>query len=117
LPLLSAPLLAGLGTESALGRRGFTLLMQWGIFPAVSLVLLACLRAVARARREGRTRLSDPRVLGFAVSAGLTALGFVLGALIRGSTTMVPAHYHASIGGVTASFMALTYVLLEPVGL
>lgn len=117
LPLLSAPLLAGLGTESAAGRRGFTLLMQWGIFPAVSLFLLACLRAVARARREGRTSLRDPRVLGFAASAGLTALGFVLGALIRGSTTMIPAHYHASIGGVTASFMALTYVLLEPIGL
>lgn len=30
---------------------------------------------------------------------------------------MVPAHYHASIGGVTAAFMTLSYVLLAALGL
>ena len=54
--------------------------------------------------------------MGFAVSAGLTVVGFLLGALIRGSNTIVPGHYHAAIGAVTASFMAVTWVLLEPLG-
>jgi heme/copper-type cytochrome/quinol oxidase subunit 1 len=30
---------------------------------------------------------------------------------------MVPAHYHASIGGVTAAFMTLSYLVLTALGL
>jgi heme/copper-type cytochrome/quinol oxidase subunit 1 len=73
-----------------------------------------------RQRRAGRldfASFADPRLSGFAVSAALTVLGFVLGAMIRGSNTMVPAHYHASIGGVTAAFMTLSYVMLHAFGL
>lgn len=116
LPLLAAPLLAAQGAEA---RTDFTFLMRWGIFPAVTVFLIACLRALWRARREGRLQgaLADPRVTGFAISAALTVLGFGLGALIRGSNTIVPAHYHASIGAVTASFMAVSFVLIEPLGL
>jgi heme/copper-type cytochrome/quinol oxidase subunit 1 len=55
-------------------------------------------------------------VCAFLVSASLTVLGFGLGAAIRGSNTMVPAHYHASIGGVTVAFMAMTYLLLGAFG-
>ena len=29
---------------------------------------------------------------------------------------MIPAHYHASIGAVTVAFMAVTYLLLKPLG-
>jgi heme/copper-type cytochrome/quinol oxidase subunit 1 len=29
---------------------------------------------------------------------------------------MIPAHYHASIGGITAAFMAVTYLLLPAFG-
>jgi len=43
-------------------------------------------------------------------------LGFGLGAGIRGSNTMVPAHYHASIGGITAAFMTVTYLMLRAFG-
>jgi heme/copper-type cytochrome/quinol oxidase subunit 1 len=39
----------------------------------------------------------------------------VLGAAIRGSNTMVPAHYHAAVGGVTVSFMTAALVLLGAV--
>ena len=119
LPWAVAPLLAASGMQSVAAREGFTLLMRWGIFPAASLVLIACVRAVVRGFREGtltRAELRDPRLIGFFASAGLTVLGWVLGALIRGSTTVVPAHYHASIGGVTVAFMALGYPLLEVVG-
>jgi heme/copper-type cytochrome/quinol oxidase subunit 1 len=81
--------------------------------------LLASLLAVWRAFRErrlDRESLSDPRLVGFFASAFLTVLGFGLGAAIRGSTTTIPAHYHAAIGAVTVSFMALAYPLLEAVG-
>ena len=42
----------------------------------------------------------------------LSVAGFVLGASIRGSSTLIPAHYHASIGAVTIGYMAITYRLL-----
>jgi cytochrome c oxidase subunit 1 len=117
--LVIAPLLAMSGTQSVVYHAGFTDLMRWGIFPVVSVFLVLCLRALWLARRRGEiglASLGDPRIAGFVVSAGLTVLGFVLGAMIRGSNTMVPAHYHASIGAVTASFMAVSWMLAEPLG-
>jgi cytochrome c oxidase subunit 1 len=118
-PWLFSPLLAVQGSWTASYRVGFTQLMQWSIFPVVSIFLVLCFAALHRAWREERIdvgALADPRISGFLVSAGLTLLGFGLGASIRGSNTMVPAHYHASIGGVTVAFMTITYVLLGAFG-
>lgn len=120
LPQLAAPAIALSGTSGSLYREGLTALMRWGIFPAVTVVALLGLHALYAARRAGglpARGLGDPRLLGFFASLGLTTLGFVLGALIRGSNTMVPGHYHAAIGGVTASFMAATWLLARPLGL
>lgn len=119
MPWAVAPLLASQGVQSVAGREGFTLLMRWGIFPATAVLLLACGGAVRRGFSDGtlsRQSLSDPRLVGFFASAGLSVLGWILGALIRGSTTMIPAHYHASIGAVTVAFMAVSYPLLDAVG-
>lgn len=118
MPWCAAPLLAASGMQDVAARETFTTLMRWGIFPGAALMLGACLYAVARAFRDGtlgRADLGDVRLIGFFASAALTLLGWILGALIRESTTMIPAHYHASIGGVTVSFMALAYPLLEAV--
>lgn len=52
---------------------------------------------------------------GFSASAGLTVFGFILGACIRTSTTLVPAHYHASLGGVTVALMTAAYLVAEAV--
>ncbi len=120
LPWAFSPLLAMQGSASTGYREGFSDLMRWSIFPVVSIALVLCTRALIQARREGRidaSSLRDPRISGFLVSAALTVLGFALGAAIRGSNTMVPAHYHASIGGVTAAFMTLSYLVLEALGL
>ena len=111
LPLCLAPLMAD--TRLPGSRLFFTRLMELGIFPVVTVVLVACLIAIARTPRAAR----DPRVLGFFVSALLTVTGFVLGAMIDGANTMVPAHYHASIGAVTAAFMTVTHPLLDHLGL
>jgi len=93
--------------------------MQWSIFPVVGIFAVLCSTALWKARRAGRlgaADLRDPRLTGYLVSVALTLLGFGLGASIRGSNTMVPAHYHASIGGVTAAFMSVTYLLLPALG-
>ncbi len=111
LPAFGAPLLAASGAANTAVHDGFTQLMRWGIFPVVTVFAVLCLRAV---RKADCTR--GP-VLAFLASVLLTAVGFVLGAMIRGSTTMVPAHYHASIGAVTVSLMAITYPLFEAYGL
>jgi len=118
-PWILAPLLALEGSFSASYRSGFTHLMQWSIFPVVLIFATRCASAlwkVWRAGELGAADLRDPRLTGFVVSAALTLLGFGLGAAIRGSNTMVPAHYHASIGGVTAAFMSITYLLLPALG-
>jgi hypothetical protein len=110
LPLMAAPLMAD--TQAPGSRVFFTRLMELAIFPAVSFFIIACAVALARAvRARGRHLLADGRVLGFIASAVLAILGFCLGAAIDGSNTMVPAHYHASIGAVTAAFMAVSYQL------
>jgi hypothetical protein len=103
------------GTGSIAYRHGFTFLMRWGLFPVVGVFLVLCLGALLRALRSGRLERADlaqPRVTAFLVSAALTLLGFGLGAMIRGSNTMVPSHYHASVGAVTVAFMAATFVIL-----
>jgi hypothetical protein len=119
LPWAPTPLFAFAGPADIQGREVFTALMRWAIFPVVAFFLAACVRALVQATREGRvTRhdLRDPRLTGFAASALLTLTGWVLGAAIRGSTTMIPAHYHAAIGAVTVAFMAQSYSLLNAVG-
>lgn len=119
LPLLAAPLWTMQGTSTLEYRQGFTRLMQWGIFPVVSVFIVASITALVRGHRQGTLKLplTDVRVLGFAASVALTVAGFILGALIRGSNTMVPAHYHAAIGAVTVSFMTVTFALLAPLGM
>lgn len=114
-PHLLMPVFAALGTTEPLYYHGATRLMQFGIFPVVILILGICLRALMHDRgHERRWRWSDPRVIGFLVSAALAVTGFVIGAMIRGSSTMIPAHYHASIGAVTVSFMTVAVVVVAP---
>ena len=118
LPWACAPLLAMAGPANVPAREGFTLLMRWAIFPPVAFFLASSLLAVVRGFRRGaltRQSFRDPRLVGFLASAFLTVLGWTLGALIRGSNTVIPAHYHAAIGAVTVAFMAFAYPLLEAV--
>ncbi len=111
-PTLLAPPLAGVGA-----RVGFTRLMQLGIFPVVLVFLVVCARALWRARATRPGLWREPEVLVFLASAGLTVTGFVVGAFIHGSNTVVPGHYHASIGAVTVAYMGVCYPLLAAVGL
>ena len=118
-PHMVAPLLTMNGTPAPLYRLGFTRLMQFGIATVVIIVLVICLRQLSQAWKRGvigRSDLGDARFVGFAASAALTITGFLMGSAIRNSNTMIPGHYHASIGAVTVAYMAVTYVLLKPLG-
>ena len=116
LPHLSGPLFALLGAQTGSYFSAFTELMRWGIFPAVLIMLALLCFALVRRSRAGlmpRRWWLEPGVAGFGASAILTLTGFICGALISGSNVMIPAHYHASIGGVTAAFMAAAFPVME----
>jgi hypothetical protein len=50
---------------------------------------------------------------GFIASIFLTLCGYILGFFINGQDTLIPAHYHASIGGVTVAFMTVSFLMLK----
>jgi cytochrome c oxidase subunit I len=116
--LLFVPALAGpVLTFGGMPGQHFTFMMRWGLFPAVSVFLLVCIHSLWRERGKFATgALRGVAFTGFVVSAVMTVAGFILGALIRSETTLVPAHYHMSLGAVTTAFMAVLLELLAPLG-
>ena len=116
LPHFAMPLLSWQGALHRTYIEGATSLMRWGIFPIVSLVLALLVRHLRRHASSAVSTEDKMLRAGLAASVGLTLLGFFLGACIRGSTTLVPAHYHASLGGVTAAFMTASFLLLKALG-
>jgi cytochrome c oxidase subunit 1 len=115
LPQCAMPLLTCRGTLDTLYHSGATQLMRWTIFPPVLAVIgmgLMHLRTHP-ANQFPRTPAKRAAVAGLAGSAGLALLGMVLGACIRGSTTLVPAHYHASLGAVTLAFMTAAFFICD----
>ncbi len=110
-PHFLMPLLTARGAMDALYHTGATQLMRWGIFPVVGCLLVYGVRHLLRQPRADDPLAGAARA-GFLASAGLTLLGFVLGACIRSSTTLVPAHYHASLGAVTVAFMTAAYLVV-----
>ncbi|HCY62910.1 MAG TPA: hypothetical protein DHV59_08805 [Oxalobacteraceae bacterium] len=112
-PLVTVPFLYQSHPSSIEFRHAFTLLMAWGAWPAAA--LLGC-RLLLQLGRAVRTAWSAPHVLPLLLSILLFLLGCLLGAAIRGDSTMVPAHYHGTVGAVTMAYMALGYRLLAAFG-
>lgn len=92
-------------------RRAFTLLMSAASWPPAAVLACIALPRLLLLPRAGRQ--AWPLVL----SMLLFLLGCALGAAIRSESTMVPAHYHGTVGAVTLAYMALGYHLLEGFGL
>lgn len=119
LPAILSPILLIHGTTSQLYYAGFTQLMRWFIFPVVTIYLILGIKAVWL-HYSRSDKLSNPfsslYFNGFLVSALLTVTGFVLGAMIRGSSTLIPAHYHASLGGITVAYMVMVFILMNEYG-
>ena len=64
-------------------------------------------------KRRALTSCVDWRVVAVGLSMLLFLVGVLLGALIRGDSLLVPAHYHATTGAVNLVFMALVYDLVS----
>src|SRR5690606_18829571 len=90
-----------------------TQLMRWAIFPTVLVVAALAWRHLRRHGPVAATPTARLALTGFGASVALALLGLVLGACIRGSTTLVPAHYHASLGAVTVAFMTAAYFVCD----
>ncbi len=117
LPLLNAIYIAFQAGDAGVYYVQFTRLMQWGIFPGVlGFLLLLIVTAVRQPRWVLRSVSTQSLLLGLGTSVTLILTGFILGALIRSSNTLVPAHYHAAIGSITVSYMVVVYQLLEYFG-
>ncbi len=116
LPLLAVPAIHGLyGVDSAWSRLAFTRLMQWGNGLAAVPVGLIMVFALARGGREC-TAGQVPARRALSASLVLFAAGGLIAMAISGVNTIIPAHYHGSIVGVTLALMGLTYVLLPRLG-
>ncbi len=112
-PLVLVPWIYRLPVDSAASITAFTELMRWGGLAAAPL----CLILAGAIWRRGGTQSHQQAVRAVLVcSLTLFAAGGLLGFLIKGSNTMIPAHYHGSIVGVTLAFMGVVYCVLPRLG-
>lgn len=114
--LLVPPLIAPALTFTQQSGAIFTRFMQWGIFPMVSVVLLATVAALFRHRAAHAGKRMTPAFTALVTSLAMTVVGFCFGAMISGAKTMVPAHYHLAMGAVTVAFMGALLTLMPRLG-
>jgi cytochrome c oxidase subunit 1 len=116
-PLILVPVIHGFhAPDSAESRLHFTRLMQYG--NALAAVPIGLLLAVSMLRHRRVPMPEGKRAAYRALVASLVlfAVGGLIGSAIAGVNTVIPAHYHGSIVGVTLSLMGLTYHLLPEIG-
>lgn len=113
-PLPAVPLLLMLHpVGSPAWRHAFTLFMAYGAWPAAALLAIVLLSRLVRA---GRAAWAAAETMPLLLSMLLFLCGCLLGTAIRSESTMVPAHYHGTVGAVTLAYMALGYRLLPAFG-
>ncbi|MBP8924517.1 MAG: cbb3-type cytochrome c oxidase subunit I [Pseudomonadales bacterium] len=113
LPLLAVPLLYRFPIESREHILGFTTLMRYGGTASIPLLLLVI---AGLGQRVALTPEERPLRAALICSLSLFAGGGIMGFMIRGSNTVIPAHYHGSIVGVTLAYMGVVYLLLPRLG-
>ena len=114
LPLLAVPAIhITYPIDDSAFRRAYTLLMAVGVWPAAAVLGL---RLLVLLRRCAKGTWCAPHGLALFLSVLLFLLGCGLGALIESDTTLVPAHYHGTVGAVTLAYMAMAYRLLPAFG-
>ncbi len=113
LPIALVPWLYSYKIESSEHILGFTQLMRKGGLASIPIGLLVFLSTFRF------TKLSDeqkPLRAALISSITLFAGGGILGFMIMGSNTIIPAHYHGSIVGVTMAVMGVVFLLLPRLG-
>ncbi len=112
-PLLVVPWFYQYPVESSEQVLAFTALMRKGGLASIPLGLLITLSLFGSSFLEPREL---PLRAALITSVTLFAAGGVIGFLIIGSNTVIPAHYHGSIVGVTLALMGVIYYLLPRLG-
>jgi hypothetical protein len=116
-PVLLFPMFYLDGVSSVGYTLNFTRFMEYGggiaALPIGGSILAALLWERGRA---GVPPEHLPLRAALITSLLLFGAGGVLGFLITGVNTVIPAHYHGSIVGVTLAFMGMTYYLLPRFG-
>lgn len=97
-------------------RRAFTWMMGFGNGLACAPVMLAIWYGLFASGRGSTPQLAHPERAALVFSIILFGVGGILGFMITGSNTIVPAHYHGSIVGISLAFMGLTFHLLPRLG-
>lgn len=117
LPLTLVPAIYGVHALDSGGIwRAFADLMKYTNGLAVVPVGLLLGIALIRHRKISIADHQQPVYRALVASVALFAAGGVLGALIAGVNTVIPAHYHGAIVGITLALMGLTYHLLPTLG-
>ncbi|MBI3814980.1 MAG: cbb3-type cytochrome c oxidase subunit I [Nitrospinae bacterium] len=100
-------------------REWFTLLMQFGLGPlavafAISIILATNIFKDDESTVAILKRLpwGDPGFSSLILSIIVFSTGGILSLAIKGIDVKIPSHYHGVIGGVTLSFMGLSYHIL-----
>jgi cytochrome c oxidase subunit I len=94
--------------------RLLTWLMRFGGGLAILPITLALVAGLARARVVDA--VARPLHAALVASLVLFAAGGLIGFMIQGSNTRIPAHYHGCIVGITLAFMGVAYYLLPRFG-
>ncbi len=116
LPILIVPVVYALhAVDSPETHLAFAVLMQEGGGLAVVPIGMVILHGLWQ-RRGGLPPDERPLYAALTASLFLFGVGCVLGWAISGVNTIIPAHYHAAIVGVTLALMGLTYHLLPLLG-
>jgi cytochrome c oxidase subunit I len=93
-------------------RLGYTELMKWATWPAP--LLLGCFMLAG----AWRSRSIERGEIDLFMSMALFLLGCLVGTMIQGNaTTLVPAHYHGTVGAVTLAYLAVVVRAVELQGL
>ena len=109
LPVIWVPWLYSYPIDSSQHIVGFTELMRKGGLASIPIGLLVF---ASTFRFPELTSEQKPLRAALISSITLFAAGGILGFMIRGSNTVIPAHYHGSIVGVTMAFMGVVFLLL-----
>lgn len=113
LPLVMTPWLYSYKIESSDHILGFTQLMRKGGLASIPLGLLIFLSTFRFTKLSNEQK---PLRAALISSITLFAGGGILGFMIMGSNTVIPAHYHGSIVGVTMAIMGIVFLLLPRLG-
>ena len=97
-------------------RMAFTWMMGFGNGLAAAPLSLALLVGVFTSGRGSVPEGAWPERAALAFSVLLFGVGGIIGFMISGSNTIIPALDHGSIVGITMAFMGLTYHLLPRMG-